>query len=143
MEEYRENKFENCFSVLYERYKSVRRMRRDGSCFYRAFLFQFFEHLITTTHNRDLLDRVRIITADSKEDLMINAGYEEEAIQDFFDVFQSTVNNLERVEPSQAQDYLMKLLCDPEKSNYLIIYIRWLTACYLKKNAALYEGFIG
>jgi len=38
-EEYKENKFENCFNVLYERYKNVRRMRRDGSCFYRAFLF--------------------------------------------------------------------------------------------------------
>ena len=38
-EEYKANKFENCFNVLFERYKKVRRMRRDGSCFYRAFLF--------------------------------------------------------------------------------------------------------
>ena len=37
--EYQANKFENCFEVLYERYKHVRRMRRDGNCFYRAFLF--------------------------------------------------------------------------------------------------------
>lgn len=46
-EEYQANKFENCFDVLYAKYKNVRRMRRDGSCFYRAFLFQLFEHLIT------------------------------------------------------------------------------------------------
>lgn len=45
-EEYKANKFENCFDVLFARYKSVRRMRRDGSCFYRAFLLQLFEHLI-------------------------------------------------------------------------------------------------
>lgn len=38
-EEYKANKFENCFDVLYSRFRNVRRMRRDGSCFYRAFLF--------------------------------------------------------------------------------------------------------
>ena len=37
--EYSENKFENCFDALYTRYKNVRRLRRDGNCFYRAFLF--------------------------------------------------------------------------------------------------------
>ena len=38
-EEYKANKFELCFDVLYARYRNVRRMRRDGSCFYRSFLF--------------------------------------------------------------------------------------------------------
>ena len=55
-EEYKENKFENCFDVLYGRYRNVRRMRRDGSCFYRAFLFQLFEHCITNTEDRSLLE---------------------------------------------------------------------------------------
>ena len=38
-EEYRENKFENCFDDLSTKYKQVRRMRRDGNCFYRAYLY--------------------------------------------------------------------------------------------------------
>ena len=38
-QEYAENKFENCFEVLYAKYKNVRRMRRDGNCFYRALIF--------------------------------------------------------------------------------------------------------
>lgn len=45
-EEYRENKFETCFDDLYTRYTKVRRLRRDGNCFYRAFLFQVFEYFI-------------------------------------------------------------------------------------------------
>ena len=45
-EEYAENKFENCFEVLYTRYKQVRRMRRDGNCFYRSFIYQLFEHIV-------------------------------------------------------------------------------------------------
>ena len=37
----------------------------------------------------------------------------------------------------------MALLSNNEAANYLIMYIRWLTACYLKKNAMLYEDFVG
>ena len=44
--EYRDNKFELCFDELSNRYTRVRRLRRDGNCFYRAFLFQVFEHFI-------------------------------------------------------------------------------------------------
>ncbi len=38
-EEYKDNKFENCFEDLVKKYTKVRRLRRDGNCFYRAFLF--------------------------------------------------------------------------------------------------------
>ena len=44
--EYQDNKFELCFDELSKRYTRVRRLRRDGNCFYRAFLFQVFEHFI-------------------------------------------------------------------------------------------------
>ena len=142
-EEYKENKFENCFNVLYERYKQVRRMRRDGSCFYRAFLFQLFEHCITNTEDRSLLEKIKRITDASKEDLMTNAGYDEIVIEDFFDAFKDTVDKLETVEPAQAQEHLMAKLSNNEEANYLIMYIRWLTACFLKKNAILYEDFVG
>ena len=66
-EEYAANKFENCFDVLYARYKNVRRMRRDGSCFYRAFLFQLFEHLILNKEqDKELYEKIKKITEDSK-----------------------------------------------------------------------------
>jgi len=45
-EEYKDNKFEDCFAKVADRYSKVRRLRRDGNCFYRAFLFQLFEHFI-------------------------------------------------------------------------------------------------
>ena len=37
--EFKENKFESCFEELQKRYKNIRRLRRDGNCFYRAFLY--------------------------------------------------------------------------------------------------------
>ena len=48
--EYRDNfKFEESFLELQKRYSRVRRLRRDGNCFYRAFLFQVFEYFINAT----------------------------------------------------------------------------------------------
>ena len=142
-EEYKANKFENCFDVLYAKYTKVRRMRRDGSCFYRAFLFQLFEHCITNTDDRSLLEKIKRITEASKEDLMTNAGYDEIAIEDFFDAFKEAVNKLETIAPADSATHLLELLGNNEDANYLIMYIRWLTACFLKKNAILYEDFVG
>ena len=105
-EEYKANKFENCFDVLHARYRSVRRMRRDGSCFYRAFLLQLFEHCITNTQDRSLLEKIKRITEASKEDLMTNAGYDEIVIDDFFEAFKDAVNGLEAVEPAKAMEHL-------------------------------------
>ena len=45
-EEYKDNKFETCFAELSKRYTQVRRLRKDGYCFFRSFLFQVFEHFI-------------------------------------------------------------------------------------------------
>ena len=37
----------------------------------------------------------------------------------------------------------MSVLCNNEEANYIIMYTRLMTAAYLKKNKALYEGFLG
>jgi ubiquitin thioesterase protein OTUB1 len=53
--EYADNfKFSDCFEELQKRYKTVRRLRRDGNCFYRAYLFQTFEAFIL---NKDALTK--------------------------------------------------------------------------------------
>ena len=89
MAEYAENKFENCFDQLYARYKTVRRLRRDGNCFYRAFLFQLFEYF-AKTKNEQYTAFLKCIE-DSKQDLMTNGGYEEIVIEDFYETFLEAV----------------------------------------------------
>ncbi len=74
---------------------------------------------------------------------MTNAGYDEIVIEDFFDAFKDAVNKLETITPANAATHLLELLGNNEDANYLIMYIRWLTACFLKKNAILYEDFVG
>ena len=129
--------------MLYSRFKNVRRMRRDGSCFYRSFLFQLFEHIIEQPDDRTLFNKIKQITEASKQDLMTNAGYDEIVIADFYDAFIEALSGLVDVSPADAHKHLIKLLGNNEGANYLIMYIRWLTACFLKKNSFLYEDFVG
>jgi len=84
-------------------YKHIRRLRRDGNCFYRAFLFQLFEHYalaLAEAKNGDvqqykknynsLVEKVEA----SKKDMCDNAGYDEIVIEDFYDVFIATLKKL-------------------------------------------------
>ena len=86
-EEFAGNQYENSFIEIQSRYKQVRRLRRDGNCFYRAFLFQFFEWFIlnkhTETGKKAYLDFLKT-TEESKVDLVANAGYDDIAIDDFY-----------------------------------------------------------
>jgi len=141
-QEYASNKFENCFDVLYAKYKRVRRLRRDGNCFYRAYLFQLFEHLILND-DKTLYNKLVGIIEKSKEDLMTNAGYDEIVIEDFYDTFLDALKKLAEVPKEKAQEHLLEVLCNNEETNYMIMYVRFLAACYLKKNAILYADFVG
>ena len=74
---------------------------------------------------------------------MTNAGYDEIVIDDFYDAFKEAVDKLATIEPADVHTHLLALLANDEDANYLIMYIRWLTACFLKKNSILYEDFVG
>lgn len=93
--EYENNKFEKCFDELYKRYKHVRRIRRDGNCFYRAFLFQLFEHFIETK-GKDYEDFLKLVEG-SKDDLVKNGGYDLIVLEDFYDVFYESLSKLKQV----------------------------------------------
>jgi len=77
-------------------YKQIRRLRRDGNCFYRAFLFQLFEHYaLNMQQYKSQYDALVKIVEESKEDLSKNAGYDEIVIEDFYDVFLEKLKKLE------------------------------------------------
>ena len=93
--EYSDNfKFGDCFEELKKRYKHVRRLRRDGNCFYRAYLFQVFENFVQNTGTKEdpwqypPYEKFLKVVEGSKQDLM-QLGYDEIAIEDFYDLFVS------------------------------------------------------
>ena len=144
-DEFEGNHFQASFDDLKKKYSSVRRLRRDGNCFYRAFLFQLFEHFILskeTEKGKAEYDKFLKILTDSKADL-VTVGYDEIAIEDFYDTTLDEVKKLADVTKEKAHEHLIKTLANNEIANYIIMYVRFLAAAFLKKNAILYEGFIG
>ncbi len=126
----------------------MRRLRRDGNCFYRAYLFQVFEYFIQSTGTESapianpLYDKFLKAVEGSKQELM-SIGYEEICIEDFYDLFLGEVKKLKDCDPSQAQEHLMKVLANKEEATYIIMYARFLTSLYLKQNSFLFEDFVG
>jgi ubiquitin thioesterase protein OTUB1 len=69
---------------LKKKYGDYRKIRRDGSCFYRAFLFRLSEYLIKSK-DKALLDSFYDKVKDKK--FLMDAGFEEFVIEDFQQVW--------------------------------------------------------
>ena len=85
---------------LDETYASLRRVRKDGNCFYRAFLYRYLEELVQ--RNFDVprpptgsgsagggcaeLRRIRTVAKDSKAALL-KVGFEEIVVDSFWETF--------------------------------------------------------
>ena len=59
-------------------------------------------------------------------------GYDEIAIEDFYDLFLQQTKKLKLIHPSDAITHLVNLLCNKEEATYLIMYSRFLASLYLK-----------
>ena len=50
---------------------------------------------------------------------------------------------MKEVPAEQATDHCLAILSNKEDANYIIMYARFLCATHLKKNAFLFEDFLG
>ena len=132
---------------LTSEFKTLRELRRDGNCFYRAVLWQMWEFFMKNLNVPEVkadFERMKGVIEGSKKDLM-DFGYDETAIDLFYDCFLDEFKKIEeestKGEESQNK-FLNKLFCTMEWGPYMIMYARFLTGFYLKKNAILYEAFL-
>jgi Peptidase C65 Otubain len=79
----------------------------------------------------------------SKDDLVKEGGYDLIVIEDFYDCFLGQLEKLAKVDTKDAVSHTMKVLCNHEEANYIIMYSRFMAATYLKKNAIMFEDFVG
>ena len=144
MEDYKSNsEYANSVKQITDKYKHIKKVRRDGNCFYRSFIFRLFEY-ICIKNNKALYEHVIKKIKDAK-DLIERNGYDWSFIQDFYNIFymefHHCFNSLEACQMS-VRDYLDKLFSDKEKGNYLIYFVRFCIAAYLKENSFLYEVYV-
>lgn len=78
---------------LKSKYKSIRKTRPDGNCFFRAFAYAYLEYLVK---NKDDYEPFRKISEESK-DKLIKLGFPQFTLEDFHDTVSCDLNHLVRL----------------------------------------------
>ena len=142
-EEYKLNEeYLKSIENISKKYKTYRKVRRDGNCFYRSFIYRLFEH-ICIKNDKILFEKIKQKIIDSKT-LTEKNGYEWAVVQDFYDIFLKEFSECFNSLSSGIipRDYLDKIFSDNDKNNYLIYFIRFCIAAYLKENRDNYKSYI-
>ena len=82
---------------------------------------------------------------EESKDLTKNNGYDWILVEDFYNVFYGefcSCFNCVSSNGISVRDYLDNLFMDKDKCNYLIYFIRFCIASYLKQHHILYEVYV-
>jgi ubiquitin thioesterase protein OTUB1 len=140
LQEFEYSEYSESIKTIVNKYENIRLIRRDGNCFYRAFLYRLFEE-ISISKNEKLYNNIKKIIEGTK-DLTGRNGYDWIVIEDFYNVFINELNSAYQIDFDNSIQFIDKLFSDKEKGNYLIVFVRLYIAAYLKENRILYESFI-
>ncbi|PFH33324.1 ubiquitin thioesterase otubain-like family protein [Besnoitia besnoiti] len=116
---------------------AMRRIRKDGCCFYRAYMYGLFLYFL----RRPQL--IRGFVARINDDLLpliqqANGGAETVA-----DFAEETVESLEKLEaPESDVATLDSIFNDMSSSNYIVVFARLLASTHLKLNSEMYLPFV-
>lgn len=140
IEEYKDSIFANSIKTICDKYKFIKYVRRDGNCFYRAYIYRLFEHCCinndVTTYN-EVLKKI-----EGCKDLLEFNGFEWIVVEDFYNVFVQQFKLIMTLNNEDRKPYLEILFSDKEKGNYMIAFLRIYISAYIKENRLLYENFI-
>ncbi len=122
---------------LSDDYTHLRRTRPDGNCFFRAVGFRYFEVLMTDADERKrFMDKVIKPSKEQFEKL----GYSSYTMEDFYDTF------VEKLELLSQEGFdtkkLVEMFNTQDVSDYLVVFLRFLTSKYLQQNADFFQAFM-
>ncbi|KAI9333302.1 peptidase C65 Otubain-domain-containing protein [Obelidium mucronatum] len=119
---------------LAQRAAAMRRVRKDGNCFFRALAFALCEALLARRGSAwaaAVAARIR-----ATRETLVAAGYDPIITDDFFEPLADVVADsftAEKLNETIEKEYI---------SDTIVCYLRLVTAAELKKNRDLYEAFI-
>ena len=138
--EFENSEYSESIKTIINKYENIRLIRRDGNCFYRAFLYRLFEE-ISLSKNENLYKNINKIIETTK-DLTGRNGYDWIVIEDFYNEFNHELQLAFTIDVNNSREFIDKLFSDKEKGNYLIVFVRLFIAAYLLENRILYVNFI-
>ena len=132
---------------LSDLYKGIRRVRGDGNCFYRAFLYCYLsnlQHLIKAGGDGAFLaeqERERFLNQLDvcKIDITTKGGYDEMVIEDPYECLRGIVESVPNTSPEQLHATFNE---SGGNAEYAVWFLRVLVGCFLKTHAEEYTGFL-
>ena len=143
LEDYKSNEeYSNSIKTITEKYHNMRKICRDGNCFYRSFIFRLFEYICTNIDEK-LYNQTKQKIIESKN-LTEKNGYEWQVVKDFYEIFLNEFNNCFNIAKNKRNinEKLNKLFNDKDKGNYMIYFIRFCISAYLKENSTTYNVYV-
>ena len=138
--QYAGNKFFKGLQNIGKTHKFLRHSRRDGNCFYRSYLIQLFEFL-SPKYKGPEAEKIETKLRDSKAHLLL-AKYDEIAFEDSYDLLIREIDRVKKLEPEKFEEGLIDIVSNVETSNYLLFFVRMITAAYIKNNSEFFMNFI-
>jgi ubiquitin thioesterase protein OTUB1 len=124
----------------------IRRVRGDGNCFYRAFLFAYLENLLIMHASADKsVSDVAEVERKRMEDLVMNSkeelvaiGYSDMVIESFHDTLMELIEGLF----SKSREDLLACFQEDGQSDYYTWFMRLLTAGAMRVHAERFIHFV-
>ena len=130
----KDSNFDRGVVYLQQHYRNLRRVRGDGNCYYRAFLYSLCDHLNHPNQEQELKRITSLIK--SSMDRLETLGYERFAIETFWEEM------VELLESLPKDDFHTQLNAENATSDYCTWYMRVLTAAHLKSDADRFVHFM-
>lgn len=121
---------------LLETYGDIRLIRRDGNCFYRAVLVAQIELMLKDPEECKRFEQI----CRGWQERLIKLGYPDFTTTDFCEVFYKWMNPIWSRQADVRK--IFDDLNDDNEANYLIIFLRLITAGFLKEHSEEYAPFI-
>ncbi|KZV89468.1 cysteine proteinase [Exidia glandulosa HHB12029] len=128
-------------------YKTVRRSRGDGDCFYRctSIAFAYVEKVLNAP-DVALAVASALSTLEATLPLLKAAGFEPMVYEDFYEVFRSVIEQIVTPDAATGErltpDILLEAFQEPQASNSIVVYLRLLTSAQIRAAEDDYSAFL-
>ncbi|CAJ1073676.1 ubiquitin thioesterase OTUB2 [Xyrichtys novacula] len=123
------------YKDLRSQFSSVRQIRGDGNCFYRAL---FFAHLESVLHNNRALQRIKETIIQTSVDFA-SAGFDDSSFKQHLN---TVVHVVEQCQADVQEDQLLQLFNEQTTSDSVVQYLRLLTSAHLQNHADFFCNFV-
>ncbi|CAD5192683.1 OVARIAN TUMOR DOMAIN-containing deubiquitinating enzyme 1-like [Musa acuminata AAA Group] len=128
--------------LLYDNYAALRRVRKDGNCFYRSFMFSYLEHILETQDTAEV-DRI-LANIEQCRKAQLVLGDQEYRISEIFSLFIDLLKSvIQENDNSISHELLLEKSCDQMFSDSVVLFFRMVTSGELRIRAEFFAPFAG